>query len=142
MHGVKSCTVSFLRFANDRLPTMSHMIYLYMVLFIIPIVHAQSIDDTVHTHASSHESSLQNITPFCRGSSVMFSGFQSTIHGTCVTLFFRSWVLDSPLKYSIGLLGVFALPLLNEYLIQYREQIRLSFLRTRRRYESITTLHR
>ncbi|OQR92764.1 hypothetical protein ACHHYP_03231 [Achlya hypogyna] len=62
--------------------------------------------------------------PFCTGASVMFSGFQTTVHGTCVKLFFQPWVLNSGVKYAFGFLGVFALPLLNEYLVRTRERLR------------------
>ncbi|KAF0690431.1 Aste57867_18163 [Aphanomyces stellatus] len=69
--------------------------------------------------------------PFCTGASVMFSGFQTTVDGTCVKLFFQSWVLDTPLKYIVGLIGVFLLPLVNEYLVCLREDIRMAFIKTK-----------
>ncbi|KAG9416235.1 hypothetical protein AC1031_000632 [Aphanomyces cochlioides] len=69
--------------------------------------------------------------PFCTGSSVMFSGFQSSAGGTCVKLFFQSWILDTPLKYALGVIGVFILPLMNEYFVSYREDIRMKFVKTK-----------
>ncbi|ETV89582.1 hypothetical protein H257_00804 [Aphanomyces astaci] len=69
--------------------------------------------------------------PFCTGSSVMFSGFQTSAGGTCVKLFFQSWVLDTPIKYFFGLLGVFLLPLVNEYLVVFREDTRMHYIKTK-----------
>ncbi|KAF0690309.1 Aste57867_18290 [Aphanomyces stellatus] len=65
--------------------------------------------------------------PFCSGSSAMFSGFQTTVHGTCVKLLFQPLVLNSAAKYAIGFIGVFLLPLFNEYLVYVRERLRQSF---------------
>ncbi|OQR99024.1 hypothetical protein ACHHYP_07431 [Achlya hypogyna] len=77
--------------------------------------------------------------PFCSGASVMFSGFQSTVHGTCVKLFFQSWVLDTPLKYATAFAGIFLLPLGNECLVHVRESLRMSFLKARNsRYSSLS----
>ncbi|EQC32506.1 hypothetical protein SDRG_09832 [Saprolegnia diclina VS20] len=76
--------------------------------------------------------------PFCTGASVMLSGFQSTVHGTCVKLFFQSWVLDTPFKYALAFTGIFLLPLGNEYLVQTRESIRMAFVKARSsRYNSL-----
>ncbi|RHY26818.1 hypothetical protein DYB32_007255 [Aphanomyces invadans] len=74
--------------------------------------------------------------PFCSGASAMFSGFQSTVHGTCVKLLFQPWVLNSKLKYAIGIVGVFLLPLLNEGLVHAREHLRHIF---RNRAKASTT---
>ncbi|CAK4085816.1 unnamed protein product [Aphanomyces euteiches] len=65
--------------------------------------------------------------PFCSGSSAMFSGFQSTVHGTCVKLLFQPWVLNSQTKYAFGMIGVFLLPLMNEFLVFSRERLRQKF---------------
>ncbi|RQM25299.1 hypothetical protein B5M09_000912 [Aphanomyces astaci] len=61
----------------------------------------------------------------------MFSGFQTSAGGTCVKLFFQSWVLDTPIKYFFGLLGVFILPLVNEYLVVFREDTRMHYIKTK-----------
>ncbi|OQR95357.1 hypothetical protein THRCLA_07943 [Thraustotheca clavata] len=76
--------------------------------------------------------------PFCTGATVMFSGFQSTVHGTCVKLFFQSWVLDTPFKYFTAFVGVFALPIMNECLVNFRESVRVAFLASRpQRYSGL-----
>ncbi|RHY41117.1 hypothetical protein DYB30_012656 [Aphanomyces astaci] len=83
-----------------------------------------------------------NGEPFCSGSSAMFSGFQTTVHGTCVKLLFQPWVLNSQLKYALGFIGVFLLPLLNEGLVHTRESLRQSFRQRPTTSASTKRLHK
>jgi hypothetical protein len=60
---------------------------------------------------------------FCRGgTSMVMSGFESvgSVNANCIILFFRPWLLDSPLKFAIGCLGVFLLGILVEATIKLR----------------------
>ncbi|OQR95928.1 3-ketoacyl-CoA thiolase A [Thraustotheca clavata] len=79
---------------------------------------------------------------FCTGASVMFSGFQTTVHGTCVKLFFQPWVLDTSVKYAFGFIGVFALPLMNEYLVRTRESLRQTFRKRKNKTPSVKQMHK
>lgn len=75
----------------------------------------------------------KSLDTFCSGEgSVMFNGFQSTINGSCVRLFFRPWVLNNGLKYFFGFLGCFALAVLNEFLVKSREEVRKKLLGARK----------
>nr|CCA18015.1 conserved hypothetical protein [Albugo laibachii Nc14] len=62
---------------------------------------------------------------FCTGKgSVMLNGFQSSVHGSCIRLFFFPWVLNSQVKYAFGFIGIFLIAVGNEYLAKCREQLR------------------
>uniref|UniRef100_A0AAV1UEF7 Copper transport protein n=1 Tax=Peronospora matthiolae TaxID=2874970 RepID=A0AAV1UEF7_9STRA len=70
---------------------------------------------------------------FCSGQgSVMFNGFQTSIHGSCVMLFFRPWVLNSGVKYAFGFVACFLIALLNETLVKGREMVRQRLLAARK----------
>ncbi|KAF1784678.1 Ctr copper transporter [Phytophthora cactorum] len=61
---------------------------------------APSSDTTTESDTSSTSSD------FCSGQgSVMFNGFQTSIHGSCVMLLFQPWVLNSGVKYAFGFIG-------------------------------------
>lgn len=78
-------------------------------------------------------SSPESLDTFCSGEgSVMFNGFQSTINGSCVRLFFRPWVLNSGAKYFFGFLGCFGVAFLNEFLVKNRESVRQKLLAARK----------
>lgn len=57
-------------------------------------------------------------TPFCTGTGkVMMPGFQDAFSsGPCVLFLFTGWVLDSPTKYTLAVLGTFAMGFCNELL--------------------------
>lgn len=60
---------------------------------------------------------------FCRGgTSMVMSGFESvgSPNANCIILLFRPWLLDSPLKFGIGCLGVLLLGILVEATIKLR----------------------
>ncbi len=62
-------------------------------------------------------------TPFCRGgTSMVMSGFESvgSANANCIILFFRPWLLNTPLKFGIGCLGVFLLGAVVEATIKLR----------------------
>ncbi|CAI5743249.1 unnamed protein product [Peronospora destructor] len=70
---------------------------------------------------------------FCTGQgSVMFNGFQTSIHGSCVMLLFKPWVLNSGVKYAFGFIGCFLIALLNEALVKGREVVRQRLLAARK----------
>ncbi|OWZ06116.1 Alpha kinase, partial [Phytophthora megakarya] len=70
---------------------------------------------------------------FCSGQgSVMFNGFQSSVHGSCVMLLFQPWVLNSGVKYAFGFIGCFLIALLNESLVKGREVVRQRLLTARK----------
>ncbi|TDH67538.1 hypothetical protein CCR75_005345 [Bremia lactucae] len=70
---------------------------------------------------------------FCSGQgSVMFNGFQTSIHGSCVMLLFQPWVLNSGVKYAFGFIGCFLIALLNESLVKGREIVRRHLLASRK----------
>ncbi|TYZ64755.1 hypothetical protein PybrP1_004298 [[Pythium] brassicae (nom. inval.)] len=78
-------------------------------------------------------SSSESLDTFCSGEgSVMFNGFQSTINGSCVRLFFQPWVLNSGAKYFFGFVGCFAIALFNEFLVKSREGVRKKLLAARK----------
>lgn len=78
-------------------------------------------------------SESDSLDTFCSGEgSVMFNGFQSTINGSCVRLFFRPWVLNSGVKYFFGFLGCFGIAVLNEFLVKSREGVRKKLLEARK----------
>lgn len=82
---------------------------------------------------SGTATTTESLDTFCSGEgSVMFNGFQSTINGSCVRLFFRPWVLNNGLKYFFGFLGCFALAVLNEFLVKSREEVRKKLLEARK----------
>ncbi|OQR95925.1 transmembrane protein [Thraustotheca clavata] len=65
---------------------------------------------------------------FCKHASVMFDGFQSSVHSTCVKLFFQPWVLNSSVKYAFGFIGIVCMGILLEWLGEYREEVEKKFL--------------
>ncbi|KAF1787277.1 Ctr copper transporter [Phytophthora cactorum] len=84
---------------------------------------APSSDTTTESDTSSTSSD------FCSGQgSVMFNGFQTSIHGSCVMLLFQPWVLNSGVKYAFGFIGCFLIALLNESLVKGREVVRQRLL--------------
>jgi solute carrier family 31 (copper transporter), member 1 len=88
--------------------------------------------DTV-TDATNTNTAVASSSGFCSGEgSVMFNGFSSTIHGSCVRLFFQPWVLNSALKYVLGFFGCLLLALANEYLVMFREHLRQQLLIARK----------
>ncbi|CAI5702437.1 unnamed protein product [Peronospora effusa] len=92
------------------------------------------------TTAAPAASSSKSITKsndtssdFCTGQgSVMFNGFQTSIHGSCVMLLFKPWVLNSGVKYAFGFIGCFLIALLNETLVKGREVVRQRLLAARK----------
>lgn len=67
---------------------------------------------------------------FCTGKgSVMLNGFQSSVKGSCIRLFFYPWVLNSQVKYAFGFIGIFLMAVGNEYLAKVREQLRRNVMR-------------
>lgn len=90
-------------------------------------------DSTAGADSNTATGNADALDTFCSGEgSVMFNGFQSTINGSCVRLFFRPWVLNSGVKYFFGFLGCFGLAIGNEYLVKSREQVRKKLLETRK----------
>ncbi|ETK91580.1 hypothetical protein L915_04883 [Phytophthora nicotianae] len=88
---------------------------------------AASSDTTTESDTSSTSSD------FCSGQgSVMFNGFQTSIHGSCVMLLFQPWVLNSGVKYAFGFIGCFLIALLNESLVKGREVVRQRLLVARK----------
>ncbi|EEY61778.1 uncharacterized protein PITG_13718 [Phytophthora infestans T30-4] len=84
-------------------------------------------DTTTESDTSSPDSD------FCSGQgSVMFNGFQTSIHGSCVMLLFQPWVLNSGVKYAFGFIGCFLIALLNESLVKGREMVRQRLLAARK----------
>ncbi|CAH0517327.1 unnamed protein product [Peronospora belbahrii] len=84
---------------------------------------ATSLNSSTTESAASSTSS-----DFCSGQgSVMFNGFQTSIHGSCVMLFFRPWVLNSGVKYAFGFIGCFLISLLNEALVKGREVMTIAY---------------
>ncbi|ETV77239.1 hypothetical protein H257_08700 [Aphanomyces astaci] len=104
----------------------------------VPVV----VDTPAPTSLRGSTGQGSNGEPFCSGSSAMFSGFQTTVHGTCVKLLFQPWVLNSQLKYALGFIGVFLLPLLNEGLVHTRESLRQSFRQRPTTSTSTKRLHK
>ncbi|DAZ98371.1 TPA: hypothetical protein N0F65_000690, partial [Lagenidium giganteum] len=91
---------------------------------------ASSTNDT--STATGHDDPSEQ---FCVGKgSVMLNGFQLSINGNCVKLFFRPWVLNSKVKYAFGFLGIFFMALFNEYLAKFRERVRQHLLQARREH--------
>lgn len=63
---------------------------------------------------------------FCYGAtSMVMSGFQSVSSdfANCIILFFRPWLLDTPLKFALGCVGVFFLGLIVEAAIRFRRYV-------------------
>ncbi|CEG40902.1 hypothetical protein F443_05013 [Plasmopara halstedii] len=88
---------------------------------------------TTPSIGTSAESATSSRSDFCSGlGSVMFNGFQTSIHGSCVMLLFQPWVLDSGVKYAFGFIGCFLIALLNEYLVKSREAVRQRLLVARK----------
>ncbi|KAF1331333.1 Transmembrane protein, partial [Globisporangium splendens] len=85
------------------------------------------------TNSGTTTANSDDLDTFCSGEgSVMFNGFQSTINGSCVRLFFRPWVLNSGVKYLFGFVGCFGLAIFNEFLVKSREQVRKQLLESRK----------
>ncbi len=55
----------------------------------------------------------------------MVNGFASSFGGTCVMLLFQPLVLNSSVKYALGILTVFFAAVLNEALVKFRERLRV-----------------
>nr|CCA23376.1 alpha putative [Albugo laibachii Nc14] len=84
--------------------------------------HFKASGKSVHT-ASAGDGS--DPATFCTGEgSVMFNGFQLSASGSCVRLFFTSWVLNTEIKYALGFAGVFLIAVFNEFLATFRERFR------------------
>ncbi|CAK4085815.1 unnamed protein product [Aphanomyces euteiches] len=66
---------------------------------------------------------------FCTHASVMFDGFQSTVGGTCVKLWFQPWVMNSKVKYAFGFIGIVLLGIFLEWFGEYRETVEDWFIR-------------
>ncbi|GMF38914.1 unnamed protein product [Phytophthora fragariaefolia] len=82
---------------------------------------------------ATESDSTSTSSGFCTGQgSVMFNGFQSSIHGSCVMLLFQPWVLNSGVKYAFGFIGCFLIALLNESLVKGREVVRQRLLLARK----------
>lgn len=82
---------------------------------------------------STNTGSSSTSSDFCSGQgSVMFNGFQTSIHGSCVMLLFQPWVLNSGVKYALGFIGCFLIALLNESLVKGREVVRQRLLVARK----------
>lgn len=63
---------------------------------------------------------------FCYGAtSMVMSGFQSVTadNANCIILFFRPWLLNTPLKFAMGCIGVFLLGVLIEAAIMFRRHV-------------------
>jgi hypothetical protein len=87
-----------------------------------------------HSHGAGHAHlAAVGAEPFCVGPgvSMYMQGFAATTRypgaagaaaprAACVTLFFRSWVLDTPCKFAAGCLGLVGLGLLVELVAQVR----------------------
>lgn len=96
-------------------------------LFACSREHAEAI----HSHPQAYFASESNhSTEFCTGKSVMFTGFQSTVGRTCTLVLFQPWILNSELKYAIGLSMIFVLAVFLEYFGEFREHCRHLLLRT------------
>ncbi|RHY26819.1 hypothetical protein DYB32_007254 [Aphanomyces invadans] len=66
----------------------------------------------------------------------MFDGFQTSVGGTCVKLWFQPWVLSSSVSYSLGFAGIVLLGIFLEWFGEFREGVEESFIR---RYGITTT---
>lgn len=85
------------------------------------------------TSSATTDSDTSTSSGFCTGQgSVMFNGFQTSIHGSCVMLLFQPWVLNSAVKYAFGFIGCFLIALLNESLVKGREVVRQRLLQARK----------
>lgn len=92
--------------------------------------HANLIYASPTTYFVSNSSSGNSSTNgFCTGSSVMSDGFRSSIGGTCVKLFFQSWILNSRVKYAFAFLGLIVAGMALELFNEKRESIRHFLLR-------------
>ncbi|GLD99230.1 hypothetical protein PINS_up007948 [Pythium insidiosum] len=88
---------------------------------------------TPSSNASTSDEEKKDDSGFCSGlGSVMFNGFQSTINGQCVMLFFHPWVLNTAFKYVCGFFGCMLLSLGNECLVKLREWVRKQLLKARK----------
>ncbi|KAG7386199.1 hypothetical protein PHYPSEUDO_000520 [Phytophthora pseudosyringae] len=88
---------------------------------------------TSSSSTATESDSSSTSSGFCSGQgSVMFNGFQTSIHGSCVMLLFQPWVLDSGVKYAFGFIGCFLIALLNESLVKGREVVRQRLLAARK----------
>jgi hypothetical protein len=82
---------------------------------------------------------------FCYGAtSMVMSGFESVTSekASCIILFFRPWLLDTPLKFAIGCIGVFLLGFLIEGAIKLRRYATnvIQFKKTWTRELAVTSL--
>ncbi|GMF17293.1 unnamed protein product [Phytophthora lilii] len=92
-----------------------------------------SASGTTSSSSAATESDSSTSSGFCTGQgSVMFNGFQTSIHGSCVMLLFQPWVLNSGVKYAFGFIGCFLIALLNESLVKGREVVRQRLLTARK----------
>ncbi|POM68901.1 Transmembrane protein [Phytophthora palmivora] len=88
---------------------------------------------TSSSSTTTESDSSSTSSGFCSGQgSVMFNGFQTSIHGSCVMLLFQPWVLNSGVKYAFGFIGCFLIALLNESLVKGREVVRQRLLVARK----------
>lgn len=72
---------------------------------------------------------------FCQGAtSMVMSGFESVTDSdsNCIILFFRPWLLDSPIKFFFGCLGVFLLGMAIEATIKLRRFVTSGAVRSER----------
>ncbi|KAE8897186.1 hypothetical protein PF005_g9420 [Phytophthora fragariae] len=94
---------------------------------------ASGTTSTSSSSTATESDSSSTSSGFCTGQgSVMFNGFQSSVHGSCVMLLFQPWVLNSGLKYAFGFIGCFLIALLNESLVKGREMVRQRLLVARK----------
>ncbi|KAL4133614.1 hypothetical protein PRIC2_003931 [Phytophthora ramorum] len=88
---------------------------------------------TTSSSSATESDTSSTSSSFCTGQgSVMFNGFQTSIHGSCVMLLFQPWVLNSGVKYAFGFIGCFLIALLNESLVKGREAVRQRLLVARK----------
>ncbi|KAL3667145.1 hypothetical protein V7S43_008084 [Phytophthora oleae] len=88
---------------------------------------------TASSSTATESDSSSTSSGFCTGQgSVMFNGFQTSIHGSCVMLLFQPWVLNSGVKYAFGFIGCFLIALFNESLVKGREAVRQRLLAARK----------
>ena len=88
--------------------------------------HPPSSEDTVPVPVVGVVQPPNGSKRFCYGAtSMVMSGFQSVTSDKvyCIILFFQPWLLDTPLKFAIGCLGVFLLGLIIESAIKFRRYV-------------------
>jgi hypothetical protein len=82
--------------------------------------------NNTRTPISAQSGSSDQPPRFCYGrTSMVMSGFQSVTseNASCIILFFEPWLLNSPLKFAFGCIGVFVLGLIIECAIKYRRYV-------------------